>query len=137
VSENETSANLAPYLTINRRTELAPLEVTTMPKNDDDKHYVVKYLIFKSPDPSHDWTYAPDGEAYECTRETALARFEALIAAGKLGAPVFGLVPFHVRIEDTRIAKPKGKEPMRNVMLSQYVPDDYALGPWADERAAA
>jgi phage-related baseplate assembly protein len=108
-----------------------------MPKSDDGKHYLVKYLIFQSPDPSHDWTYAPDGEAYECTRETALARFETLIIAGKLGAPIFDLVPFHVRIEDMRLPRARGKEPMRNVMLSQYVPDDYALGPWAEDQAAA
>lgn len=106
-----------------------------MSKND--AHYVVKYRAFKPTDENADWTYAPDGEAYECTRETALARFEALLIAGKLGAPMFDIVPFHVRIQDTRIAGPRGEEPVQNMMLSQYVPDDYALGPWAEERAAA
>lgn len=111
-----------------------------------DKHYVVKYRSFKPTNDENDWTYAPDGDAYECTREMALARFEALLAAGRLGTPIFGLVPFHVRIEDTRLPQASTKapkkrgekiEPMKNVMLSQYVPDDYALGPWAEERAAA
>lgn len=107
-----------------------------MPK-DDGKHYVVKYQTRKPRDENHLWEYAPDGEAYECTREQAMARFEALIAAGKLGAPMFGLVPFRVRIEDVRLAGPMGQEAATNIMLSQYVPDDYAAGPWAEERAAA
>jgi len=107
-----------------------------MPKNDD-KHYVVKYRVFKPMTDEHDWTYAPDGEAYECTREQAEARFEVLLLCGRMKLPVCGLVPFHVRVEDMRIHGPKGREPMRNVVLSQYVPDDYALGPWANNRVAA
>jgi phage-related baseplate assembly protein len=109
-----------------------------MPKNDDSgRDYVVKYRPFKPADPSNVSAYAPDGEAYECTREQAMARFEALVAAGQLGAPMFGIVPFHVRIEDLRLPSPKGREPVRNVVLSRYVPDDENAGPWADERAAA
>lgn len=107
-----------------------------MPTNND-KHYVVKYRAFKPTRDEHIWEYAPDGETYECTREQAEARFAVLLLCGRMKLPVCGLVPFHVRIEDTRIPEPKGREPMQNVMLSQYVPDDYALGPWTNNRIAA
>jgi hypothetical protein len=108
-----------------------------MPK--PDTRYVVKYRAFRPTNDENDWTYAPDGEAYECTREQALARFDALVIAGQLGVPVCGLVPFHVRIEDVQIpsASTKKPEPMRNVMLSRYVPDDESVGPWARELVAA
>lgn len=105
--------------------------------NDDGKHFVVKYQTRKPRDENNLWEYTPDGESYECTREQAMARFEVLVAAGKLGVPVFGIVPFRVRIEDTTLPEPKDCQPAWNVMLSQYASDDYALGPWASERAAA
>ncbi len=77
--------------------------------------------------------YAPDGEGYECDRETALARFHALLESGKQGLLVFGVPVAHVRIEDAALQGAKGKGPNERIVLSQFVEDDYAVGPWSED----
>ncbi len=76
--------------------------------------------------------YAPDGEAHECSRETALARFHTLLESGKHGLIVSGLPIAHVWIEDTSKRSAKGKGLNSQIMLSQYIGDDFAVGPWSE-----
>lgn len=76
--------------------------------------------------------YAPDGEATECDRETALARFYTVLELGKHNLPISGLPVAHVWIEDTSKRSAKGKGLNSQIMLSQYIGDDFAVGPWSD-----
>lgn len=94
------------------------------------------------------WEYAPEGEGYECTAEQSRERFDLLLAMGREGRAVYGIVPTHVRIEDTRISAgasvATGKAMLalgipaaKNIMLAQYVDDEAAVGPWAVQAVAA
>lgn len=76
--------------------------------------------------------YAPDGEEYECSRETAIARFHAVLESGKQSLLVFGLPVKHVWIEDTSKRGAKGAGTNNQIMLSQYTDDEFAVGPWSD-----
>ena len=109
-----------------------------------EKHYVVKFKARAA----ESWLYAPDDEKYPCDEETALARFHSLIESGRRGVTIYGLFVWHVRIEDVRLAEgPRGDDALKmldrevpapkNIMLSQYVDDDEAMGPWAAGQVAA
>ncbi len=76
--------------------------------------------------------YAPDGEEYECNRETAIARFHAVLESGKQSLLVFGLPVKHVWIEDTSKRPENGPGTNNQIMLSQFTDDDFAVGPWSD-----
>ena len=96
-----------------------------------DQRYVVKYRMHAK----EAWSFAHEGQTFQCDKKTARERFEFLLSCGKTGVKVYGLDVWHVNIED--LSRPlNGTGWVGQSVLSQYVDDDAPVGEWAPKVAA-
>lgn len=104
----------------------------------EETRYVVTYKGNATARHLYEW--CPPGQTYECNMHTARERFDTLVAMGRSGFAVDGLVPRYVSIVD-RLAPETlphraGDQTtaIGNIMLALYVGEtnDEPAGPWAE-----